>query len=749
MFQLITDHDRPDRFQEAARDEKYHDNWGRYTISSGFDHLHSAHQAQIAMNTNFFFDNQWLVEEDLEAFFMDRSNQSRNRIKVVKNFIKPTVLQYMGNAIIMDMTIRANSISDKASDRREEKLSEMLYYTEVANNSNPEFSNYLRSELPLGNTASETRQLFDNTYKDELVEAINYFMEHISKENGFESKKLVEAFDLTRSGIALMEYFIHNNEFKWRRVLPEQFFFDRTAKEPDLSDASFMGKYEEMAPSQIFERWKKISADDKKAIEEASRRTSNYSYNPNMDSVSKGKVLVYTSYWRDFENQEYGYVMDEFDYPYMARINYTYPNQEKPRFTDKDLIPVENLNDDQKDILRGNNKAMIPVDVMRFIEFIPNEIVPPSRTSTMDGRTDIVLNYGIFPYQDTETEKIDNVSWPIKVATWIYHKGFVDTPVSSLISPQRMINRYASIEEQQISSSHGKSLFYEKQIVDPQGGEDEMLKNLYQGKPVGVNSKGLGLHNVMGEFGTVIGNETLVYENLQNLMKASMDSIIGINDTMRGESAGANKLVGVTQLEIQRSSLIQEPFYEALAMLFLQVYQATANIGKRVYVANRRKMAIAVGDHYSKVIELTEEYNAEDFRVAISREPDLKKQIAAANDLLFFLKDRDLIDDVRFGELFNRATMDEIAGAVRSYAKEKMAIAKDQAEAAKLQQQQAAIDEETMRQEMREDAALAQAATMADKERDRVSKENQTIQKLASNERAKQQSSNRMVNQTT
>lgn len=540
MFQLITDWDRPNRFDEKARDEKYHSDWGRYAISTGFNQMHSAHLNQISLNTNFFFDQQWILEEDTESFFKDSTNQSKNRIKVVKNFIKPTVLQYIGNAIIMDMTVRAKSISPRASNRREDRLEELKMLTDVANRSTPDFAEFLRSQLPIGGSVAETEQLFEHLFRDDFVVGMNYFMDYIAQENNFTSKKYVSAFDLARSGMAILEYFVHNNEFKWQRVLPEMFFFDRTATDPDLDDTEFRGKIEEMLPSSIFERWNDLDSVAKKTIEDESQRNSNTSNQPGMDG---GKIYVYTVYWKDFENQEYGYVMDEFDYPYLARINHVERNNEKPRFTDQDLIPVENLNDDQKDILRGKNKAIIPVDIMRFVEFIPHEIVALPQLTGTDARRDIVLDYGIFEHQDTENEKVDNVQWPIKVVTWNYHKGFVDTPVSSLINPQRMINRYASVEEQQISSAHGKSTFYDSSIIGPED-EAEMLSNMYQGKPTAVDARGQGLHNMIGEFGSSVGSETMVYEQLQSLMKGSMDSIVGMNDTMRGETQGANKLVG-------------------------------------------------------------------------------------------------------------------------------------------------------------------------------------------------------------
>jgi len=733
-FQLIADCDRPNRFQETSRGEKYHVDWGRYCIANGFSMMHSEHINQINLNTNFFFDRQWIIEEDQESFFKDSTNQSKNRLKVVKNFIKPTVLQYMGNAIIMDMTIRAKGISPRAANRREDQLAELVMFTDIASRSTPDFQNFLRTKYPIGNTISETQQLFEHLYKDDFVTGINYFMSYISQENDFEAKKFAISFDLTRSGMGLMEYYIHNNEFKWRRLLPEQFFFDRTANNPDLSDGEFRGKYEDMIPSTIFERWNNLSIPAKEAIENESHRNSNTSYQ-NVYGQRGGKLLVYTAYWKDFQDQEWGYVLDEADYPYLTRINYTRPNDENPRFTDRDLIPVENLNDSQKGVLRGNNKAVVPMDVMRFVEFIPHELVSLPSVDRANGCSDIVLDWGIFPHQDTENEKADSVQWPIKATTWIYHKGFVDTPVSSLINPQRMINRYASVEEQQVSSSYGKSLFYDEQLLTGTA-EDEgtMLNNMYQGKPTKVNTRAQGINNMMGEFGSAITNDVLVYEQLQQLMKNSMDNIIGINDTMRGESQGANKLVGVTQLEIQRSSLIQEPFYDALARLFLQVYQSTANVGKRVYVGNQRKMAITIGDYYTKVLQLTDEYNAEDFRVFIFREPDKRKQQEAVNEMLFMLKNADLIDDIRFAEMFNNSTFDDVASAMKKYAKEKMIVAKERAEAEQRALQEDQIREEGLRQEAREDAALSEAGKYADKERDRISKESQTQVKTKAKE---------------
>ena len=123
MYGLLTDASRPDRFNNTDRDEQYHIDFGRYAMYNGFSSEHSNFINTYEENMRFYKGDQWFYDEDLEAFFLDDSAQSRNRIKVIKNFIRPVVEQYRGNASIMDIYARAESLSYKAINRHEEKLS--------------------------------------------------------------------------------------------------------------------------------------------------------------------------------------------------------------------------------------------------------------------------------------------------------------------------------------------------------------------------------------------------------------------------------------------------------------------------------------------------------------------------------------------------------------------------------------------------------------------------------------------------
>lgn len=144
-----------------------------------------------------------------------------------------------------------------------------------------------------------------------------------------------------------------------------------------------------------------------------------------------------------------------------------------------------------------------------------------------------------------------------------------------------------------------------------------------------------------------------------------------------------------------------------------------------------------VGDDYAKILELTEEYNAEDFRAFVRREPDMAKQKEAANTLLFALRQANLIDETRMAKLFNNSTIDDIARAMREYAGEKMVMAKEQMKQQQQQMQQEQIQQQGLVNQQNESQYEKEVMGMIDKEEDRKSKENQTILKLAGNQQGK------------
>lgn len=707
MFSLIANGQNRPSVLDKNKDKKYHLDFARFCVGQANHQMQSSFLAKIEMNKRFYKGEQWVGDEDLEGFFKDDTGQDRNRIKVTKNMIRPMVEQYRGNAIRMGLNFRVKSISPQAINRREEKLSEMLFLSKVANQPGNPFKEELVRNNAIGETEAETTAIFDNLYQDAYVRKMNYLLKYIAERNQFDEVRLNLAENLALAGIAVMKYYEYSGHMEFKNVQSENFFFDRSAKKYDLTDADFMGEVMYLSPTEIFEMYPDMTPDQRESVEAYARQYQKSSYDGmtsgdtaariNNQYASSGKLPVYVVYWRDGESYEYGYVKDKFGYEYFAKINFVYEGEDKPRYTDKDL--VKSNSERAKRVLKGNLKRRLYVDTLRTCHFIPSEIM--ASTSDMNSKIpDVVLEYGLVPYQETESLDSNNVQFPYKAYCWGYIDGEIMSPIDDAINPQRFINRILSVTENQINNSRGSGVYYDKSAIDPNGGEDEILRNMNQSKPVGFTAKGRGIQNIVTTYDTSIKQGTLVMFNIIDTMGKYMQDVTGVNEALKGESTGSDQLVGVTQLMIQRGSLMQEPFYNAIANILKQCYQASATVGKRIYADNEREIAIAAGDEGAEVIKITRDMKLEDFRCFVKRENSDEILVNAGNQILTQFLQLGIIDQKRFANLYGRSTPDEVATAIRENAKEKEEIARmQQKQMAQEQQGQAAQQEGLMAQQ--------------------------------------------------
>lgn len=713
LILLTQGYDRPNRLTDE-KNKAYHNKWGRHAaFASTANDLHYKFLARTKINKSFYKGEQWIIDEDLESFFKDDTNQNRNRLKMVHNIIRPMIEQYRGNAIRMKINYKAKSISPKAINRREQKLNEMLFYTSVAAKVGDAFGEDMKKKLPIGETEQETKRIFNNTYVDGFTDDINNLLEYVSHLNNFEDLQLRMAEEIALSGIGVIQQFEYNGHQIFEPVRSEDYFWDKTATKPDHSDAEYWGVQMYKSATDIFEAYPKIDGEEKKAIENYAKRYMNASSGTEYQMSLGGKIPVIKSFWRDCKEYWYGYVRDEYGYPYLTRINFTYEGEDKPRYTDNDLIMVDSERA-RRIIGKDKLKKRLVVDELRFCTFVPNEALQVTNNETKGA--DIVLDYGLVPYQETDNLDISNVKSPFKVYCWSYVDGEVLSPVDDTISPQRFINRLLSVVENQINNSRGSGTVYDKSIVDPDGGESEMLRNMNQSKPVGVNARGRGIQNVVGAYDATVGKGTFSLLEMLSTMKSLNKDVTGLNEAIQGESMGQDQLVGVTELMIQRGSLMQEPFYNAITMIFSQCFQAIASAGKRIYADNEREICIAIGDEGAKRLTISKEMKTEDFRVFIKRENSEETLIKAADGMALILFQAQLIDDITFASLYGRSTPDQVTAALRETAKTKIEakiMAEKQAKKNEARQKQAdAAEEQKMmmlmnKDEEREDRKIA------------------------------------------
>lgn len=660
---------RPNKLQ-GKKDKDYHKEYAKYCLAIMSNYIYRRYINKCLINWSFFKgqDGQWIFEEDIEAFFLDESGDVRNRLKWTKNVIKPMVQQYVGNAIRLSYDARANCVSDFVINKREQELKRLKSLQKVGD-AMPFLKEIIQENNPVLDTEMETEELFYNTFVENYEKDINNLIEFIANEINIDELKTQITRNLALCGLGIYKGYEAGENYMAESVNPLFFMWDMSAKKPDLTDAEFMGEWYYMDSPSIFEKYPNLTNDEREAIENYSNHTNQNNMHKIVNgiyTIPGGKVPTYEVYWKDVEKREYGWVMDEYGYPY-----YTMINDSVSKYTDKDLI--EPQTEKHKEEMGNKKKQTIYVDILRYCIMIPQEEI---------GYGDIVLEYGIMPYQEKNLYDPASVRFPYKCYTWVYDRGEVLTPLDDVIDPQRFLNRTISVIESQMANMRGTGTVISKSAVDDRDGEADINRNINSSKPIFVDTDRVGsVQNAIGTYGTNINSGTLQMFQVIQAVQQSIQDVTGVNEAMTGTQGGGDVLVGVVEAQIQRGSLVQEPFYWALTSILRQAYEHMATVGKAIYHDNPRKLAMMVGDEGLGRIMITKDHLLQDYRIFIKRSETPEQGINAANQLLFTLLQAGMIDQITFANLFNRATPELVADALRRFQRDKL-MAQQQADKA-------------------------------------------------------------------
>lgn len=696
---------KPNRLTVEKKDsnKKYHLDYAKWGVSNGMNSKHNEWLVKIKINKDFYKNEQWNDDEDLEAFLKDSSGKVRNRIKMTNNLIRPMVEQYRGNAIILKINAQAQNISPMSITRRDKMLQDKLFKTEIANSFPTLGENMRKEDKSLGEDEGETKIIFENLYVDQYVEKINSLLNFTKHLNEFQVKQVKAAQNLALTGLVATEAFEQGGHLRFRIIESEDFFWDRNSREFDLSDSDFMGYVNPLDVSYILERWQPTT-DDALALENyvSSAQNSQSSADfTNSRSFTTSRLPVHSVFWKDTDKFEYAYVKDDFGYPHLTRVNFTYDGEDKPRYTDEDIIDPPKSPKNRK-LFKNSNTRKLYVDMVRFCRFIPSSCVSNVKDSLGKNYGDIVLEFGVLDYQEVDLLDYSNCKFPIKCQTWGYVDGEVFSPIDDAINPQRFINRVLSVTEQLINSAGGSNVVIDEDSIDPNS-KDDIYYDIKEGNPITVRTKGKGVPNTVGYYDNTPKQGIYAMFGIIPTIAQMIQSTTGINEGLRGESTGSDQLVGVTELLIQRGSLMQEPFYEAISRLFVQMYQYTATVGKLMYIDNEREIVNMLGDTGAEVIKLSEDMKNEDFNVFVERENDDSVLKSQANQMLAVFLERGMIDDKIFANLYNRSTPNDVTRALRNQAKLKAEAERQAAiEQQKQLEQTSAMQQQMMQQQQAE-----------------------------------------------
>jgi hypothetical protein len=714
--------DKPNRVKDE-KDEEYHVKYAKYAVATSATNTNTDFIKKTMINKAFYKgqDHQWQFDEDIEAFLKDDTGQSRNRIKVVHNIIRPLVEQFRGNANRLELNAQVRSTSERVIARREKALAEQKFYWNISAEL-PGYRDILKKKKGIGDTEEETEEILINNYVDSYVASINQLLDYSERYNDFKEKQIKCAENLAFSGLLVMEGYEHGGHLMFEVVETEEFFWDRSAKKPDLTDSEFMGRSYFALPTNIYERYQ-VSVQDAESIEnyvKVSTNTTTLPLNSGLSTIQQQqlvgspKVPVYNVFWKDIDRSEWGYVNTEFGIPSLERINYIKPGEEKAKYTDEDVIDYPK-NPKNEQIFKGKNIVKMYNDVIRYCTFIPSETLASMEadSSKKEKVADVVLDYGIYEYQEVQLNSPSNAKFPFKCYTWAYIDGEVLSPVDDAISPQRLINRILSATEAQINMSGGAGAVFDYDTIDPQDAKTGKIhRDMKQGKPVFIRTKGRGIPNSIGRYDDTIGNGVNGMFSIISVLKEMVQSTTGVNEPLQGQSMGQDQLVGVTELLIQRGSLMQEPFYKAIENVYIQMYQMIATVGKSIYIDNQMNLVNAVGDDYAETIKLSEDMLNEDFRVFVQRENSDDIQRKQGDSLLMSLLQMGFIDNKLFSDHFGRSKYDEVLRALRRHSAVQIEAQRNNEKQQQAQMQQASLEQdanlqlmqqEQQRQEQRQD----------------------------------------------
>jgi hypothetical protein len=686
QFLISGQTNKPNRVEtlEGDKNEKYHLDYARWVIGSGMGGLHADYLYRYNLNKNFYSNKQWVVREDLEAFFKDENNNDRNRLQVTRNYIQPMVEQYRGNADRMTFDMKVANLSPMAKSRREQSLAKLIMYNFVAKKLNGFDQHMQENNFPTGNDAAEVESKFNNLYADRLVIDMNKLLRYSKNVNKLESMKMPLALDIALAGIGIMKPYPYAGEWLFEHVSPDNFGWDRTAKEGNLSDSSYFFQYKDAEVTSLFERYQNIDYESRKAVENFASRITGTNSAGGIISAN-GRVPVYTAVWKDLVVDTFGYVNDDYGQRILHRINFIEEDETEPQYTMEDVIPVNQLTGFQKRVLKGNNTAQLYVDQWRYCDFVPQEILGTSSDGTSKN---VTLEYGIIPYQEPDLYKPTNMAPPYKVGTWSYVDGVVLSPVDVVINPQRMINRFLSVMENQINNSGGAGVVYDLDLITVP--EDEVRGAINKGEAIGLHAKGRGVQNVVGRYDSTPKESVIAFSALIDSFKAGIEQVTGVNEGIKGDTGNPDQLVGVMQLMIQRGSIIQEPFYAAISTVFEGCYQSVVSSGRRYYADNEVELIDAVGEDAAQVIKLSKDFNTESLRVTLVRSIDSKNERLSVDSTIMSWLQFQLIDSDTVSKLYGRATLEEAIYEMREFQRR---LANQKRMAAQVAQQQQAAQQ--------------------------------------------------------
>lgn len=679
-----------------TKNEDYHRRMARFILANQSCTTMNDVSYRRFINEYFFKGKQWIMEEDLDAFLLDDNNGVRNRVKFVKNIVKPYATYLIGQTIRTDYSFDVTSISTLATKRKNKELSLIKAAARVHDNmSSEEGKAVVKGLFPqVRENEEETVKSFENLYVDRKAFNMRRFVEFVSTvENDFEDIKNSIASSLVFSGMAIVKEEERNGRQYFSTIDVDNFNFDETATKPDLSDASFMYDYEVVSKVDVYEKYD-VSQNNRLKIESYSSASFNsggessprhaFGRQHIFGRENSDKVVIYRVRWRDIEEEEFVAALDENGNPILLKKKV---NEEQFKYQLIDEADLESYTQKwiKRFIKKKSNTVKIQSDSIRFIEFIPGMY-----SSSGSDSDDIVLDFGIDSYSMSDSFSRRDVDFPYKIATYFYIGGDILSPIEELISPQRFINRTMSVMESQVANSGGANVFIDKDSVDSD--ISDISSDMNKGKPISLFA-GRNLNNSVIPYDNTVKAGTFDLVNVIKAIDSMAKDMVG-GEAISGNGGAYRVSVGALRQNLNQGTIIQEPFFYSIYKCIEKCYKSILNRGRKIYAENSSKIAMIIDGDVMEFI-LDEDYLIEDFAFKVDKANDSETSKNEANNTMLQLLQIQLLDQQTFSKYYGNVQMGDIPYIIRESARLKAEAARSQEQAAKEQNAQEQVQQIT------------------------------------------------------
>lgn len=698
---------------ESQKDAEYHAKCARYYMSQQDIGYRRWYEDWYRAALRYAIDSEdaWGEEDDIRMFLGSEESPT-GRVALKWPLVRPTLTRMTGAVDNISITPQASSATPHfAKNRKEQALGIALLKSQAAQ-SGPMMAGAMATQ-GISPSEEEVMDSHENFYVDELVKGISNMLNVLALKSDMDGQKRKTAEMMALSGLAAVHASIHGDDIIWEWCDPAEIGWDTSSIKPNMTDGEYMFVFPQMSVEAIAERWNPA----KEKIEALDRFSSN-AINQNGDyrqGWPQRRPRVPTVYWKDLKYVKRGYVMKDGEVFYTS-IDEIDPDTGKVRYTKSDLVtpPVNRWTLRWTDQEKDDGYQTRAIQVLRYCSFIPWEYFPCGLTSThgynerdkssrareLGISGDLILDYGIYPLQESDPDQVYSVEFPIKISCWSYLSGFVISPIAAALSPQRVMNQVTTDLMWRMSKGGNRGIAFDYDAAI--GGsmtEEEVIKAIKNGDPVSL--KGAingGVQNSIKEYNASVGSEFYSMFNTMEQMSNIAQASTGVYDQNFGAPGSPDQLVGVKQLQLQQAGIMQQPFYAAIADLYRQMHQFNAQAGKEHYARLPWLLAEMVGQTEAVAIEMSKDMILEQFRVKVDLAPDgeVTRNYVDTQMIPSYIQ-LGLLDQATAASLLGRSTPSDVNAAARSYTKmAKVAAAKMEQEKAKMAQQAALAQQDAV-----------------------------------------------------